>query len=426
MRKVLLATTAMFGVAFAGAANAAAPASPISLNVGGYDDFVAGLYHESEGTATVGDGVGNRTNHDFENEFKLNFDALGKGSNGIEYGANLSLWNGPEATNLWQGGSYGVTINSAYVWMSGAFGKVLFGDEHGASDLFVYAPTVGEGQVDGRYRDFVDTTSLAYFQPSGIDNTEHSTKITYYTPKVGNDMNKVQLGVSYIPELYNYGQDITKYDNTPAAFPVANTVSPYQDVVKGAVQYTGNFHPVNVVASAQVINGESSHTPLSSTVMGSGGVLANAQTDFGNAQSFTSWGAGTQVGFMGATVGASYTDLGRYNTVHQQNKAQQVASLGAKYEFDKVGVAASWLIGDGYANYLATGTGATTRPSVDNYVSSFNAWSVGAVYTWFPGLSSNIDGVLFRQSVDNPATIAGAPSDHDNGYVLLVSQRLAF
>ncbi len=199
MRKILLATTALVGVVLAGAAQAA-PASPISLNVGGYDDFVAGFDNASQLPGVRGNGK------DFENEFKLSFDATGKASNGVEYGANIGLWNGAEVANLWRGGANGVTLNSGYVWMSGAFGKALFGDEHGASDLFVYAPTVGEGQVDGRWRDFVDAHSVAFLQASGIDNTEHSTKITYYTPKVGNDNNKVQLGVSFIPNMYNYGQ----------------------------------------------------------------------------------------------------------------------------------------------------------------------------------------------------------------------------
>ena len=51
MRKLLLATTALFGsVALAAAAHAApAPASPITLNVGGYVDFVAGFYNEAQG-----------------------------------------------------------------------------------------------------------------------------------------------------------------------------------------------------------------------------------------------------------------------------------------------------------------------------------------------------------------------------------------
>ena len=397
MRKVLLATTAM--VAFAASAQAAAPASPISLNVGGYNDFVAGFYHEAQSSATT-----KRANHDFEDEFKLNFDAMGKGSNGVEYGANLSLWNGSEASNLWAGGGTTATLNSAYVWLSGAFGKVLFGDEHGASDLFVYAPTVGEGQADGRYRDFVDYTTLASFQPSGIDNTEHSTKITYYTPKVGNEAHKVQLGVSYIPSLYNYGQSANGYQNS-------NTVSPYQDLVKGAVQYTGNFHPVNVTASAQLISGNHTSNPLTTTTLG-------LQAPTGLAQDFTAWGLGTQVAYNGLTVGASYTDQGRYNTVAGQKQDQEVSTVGAKYEFDKVGVALGYLVGNGYANYL---TGSTGSPSVNNtnYVANFDAYSAGATYTWFPGLTSNVDGVFFNQKVRDQAS-------HNDGYVMLVSQRLAF
>jgi hypothetical protein len=414
MRKILLATTALVGVAFAGAAHAApASTSPITLNVGGYVDAVAGFYHEAE--SILPSGASQRGTHDFETEFKLNFDAMGKASNGVEYGANISLWNGAEATTSvpFSGGGNTVTLNSAYVWTSGAFGKFLAGDEHGASDLFVYAPTVGEGQVDGRYQDFVDPRTLARFQPSGIDNTEHSTKITYYTPKVGNDNNKVQLGVSYIPNLYDYGQNVVKYNN--AGVTSGTAVSPYQDVVKGAVQYAGNFRPVNVVASGQIINGNSSHSNGSSASL-----LQFAPTGV-KAQDFTAWGLGTQVGFNGFTVGASYTDLGRYDTVHGQNKQQDIYSAGVKYEFDKVGVAANYLGGRGYDNLLSSATdhiaGASTNST--NYVKHFNGYGAGATYTWFPGLTSNVDGVLFDQKVSDQ-------NDHNDGYVLLVSQKLTF
>jgi hypothetical protein len=410
MRKILLATTALVGVVLAGASQAA-PASPISLNVGGYDDFVAGFFHEASGVMPTG----TRTNgKDFENEFKLSFDATGKASNGVEYGANIGLWNGSEVTNLWSGGGNGVVLNSGYVWMSGAFGKVLFGDEHGASDLFVYAPTVGEGQVDGRYRDFVEAQNLAFFQASGIDNTEHSTKITYYTPKVGNDSNKVQLGVSYIPTLYNYGQSAVLTQSSSAL--TGNANSPYTDVVKGAVQYTGSFHPVDLTASAQVLTGSSSHNPLGATTLGGalgGGVSGSAS----KAQDFTAWGVGLQAGFSGLTLGASYTDQGRYNTIHGQNKAQDIASIGAKYEFDKVGVGANWLTGQGYADYLTGGAGTTAN--LTDYVRSWNAEGVGATYTWFPGLTSAIDGVMFQQKVSNI-------TDHNDGYVVLLAQKLTF
>ena len=387
MRKVLLATTALVGVAFAGGAQAAAT-SPISLNVGGYTDFVAGQFHEAQSTGST-----TRANHDFETEFKLSFDALGKAANGVEYGANVSLWNGSEVGNLWVGGGTTAAVNSAYVWLSGAFGKILFGDEHGASDLFVYAPTVGEGQVDGRWRDFVDAHTLAYLPASGVDNTEHSTKITYYTPKVGNESNKVQLGVSYAPNLYDYGQNVDSYVGT-------NGNSPYKDVIEADLQYTGKVSSVDVTASAQLVTGTA-------------GTNAATVLTAANASNFTAWGLGAQAAYNGFTVGASYADNGHYNASAGQNKDQDVWTVGGKYEFDKVAVGVSYLTGEGYANYLTNSAGTKTS----SYVDSFDAYSAGATYTWFPGLTSNVDGVFFDQS----ATVGS-----NQGYVLLLSQKLTF
>jgi len=427
MRKILLATTALVGVALgtAAPAHAAAPAtSPITVNVGGYVDAIAGFDHENVPAAFTPPGgaavVGvNNQSHSFETEFKLSVDAMGKAMNGIQYGANISLWNGPEVTNLWTGGSNTVELNSAYVWLSGAFGKAMFGDEHGASDLFVYAPTVGEGQVDGRYLDFLSPFAVARMYGSGIDNTEHSTKITYYTPKVGNENHKVQLGVSYAPQMYDYGSGGLQTNQTGGNFVnnglLNGPASPYQDLLKGAVQYTGNFHPVNVTASAQILNGSAQNTG------GANPYLFNYAPATGNNspfQSFTAWGLGTQVAFSGFTVGGSYNDLGHYGATHGQNKSQQNFTLGGKYEMDKVAVGISWLNGQGYDNLLAVPAAGTVTGT--NYVGSFNAYGAGATYTWFPGLTSAVDGVIFNQDVD---TVAGG---HNDGYVFLVSQKLTF
>ncbi|HUY68801.1 MAG TPA: porin [Alphaproteobacteria bacterium] len=431
MRKLLLATTALVGgiVIATGTAHAQAMegsnSAPITLNVGGYVDFAAGFYQESNGgnnaVAATAPGKTTRSGHDFETEYKLNFDAMGKANNGIEYGANVSLWNGAEATTAtpFSGGSNGVTVNSAYVWMAGDFGKVLMGDVHGATDLFVYAPTVGEGQIDGRYMDFTDPTTLARFQPSGIDNTEHSTNVTFYTPKVGNDDNKVQLGITYEPNMYDYGQNAIKYGTTGSNATGLQSVSPYQDVVKGAAQYTGNFNPVNVVASAQIINGYASSAAVSGTSLGEDApaVAGNGE----RARDFTAWGVGTQVGYQGFTLGGSYTNMGRYMTVDGQNHNQEVWTLGGKYEMNKWAFAANWLNGQGYDNMLENAQ-AGYAPSTNNtnFVSGFNAYGVGAAYTWFPGLTSNIDGIMFTQGDRS------VPSNQNDGYVLLVSQKMTF
>ena len=195
MRKILLATTAL--VAFAGAAQAAE--SPIQVTLGGSVDFRAALFHESDKSDDITPAAGTaRRGGDFQTVYDLTVAAEGKAARGIEYGAMIALDNDSEGTTS-------IEMDQAYVWMSGAFGKVLMGDEHGASDLFVYAPTVGQGQIDGTYTDFTD--SLTRVQPTFVDATENNTKVTYYTPKVGNKDHKVQLGVSYAPGI-NTGSDV--------------------------------------------------------------------------------------------------------------------------------------------------------------------------------------------------------------------------
>ena len=54
-----------------------------------------------------------------------------------------------------------------------------------------------------------------------------------------------------------------------------------------------------------------------------------------------------------------------------------------------------------------------------NYVSQFNAYGAGATYTWFPGLTSAVDAVMFTQDVDGQF-------GHNDGYVLMLSQKLTF
>ena len=86
MRKILLATSAL--VALAGAAQAAE--SPIQVTLGGYVDFRAAMFHESNTTNGVGES---RHNGDFQSEYGLSVAADGKAAGGIEYGAKITMNN---------------------------------------------------------------------------------------------------------------------------------------------------------------------------------------------------------------------------------------------------------------------------------------------------------------------------------------------
>jgi hypothetical protein len=272
----------------------------------------------------------------------------------------------------------------------------VLGDMRGATDLALTAPVVGEGQVYGRYIDFVDTDTLA--KPAvALDATDHGTNITYFTPKVGNDMNKVQAAVTFEPKFYDYGSNVVKYDHS---FSWAG--SPYKNVIKGALAYTGSFKPVTVGLSADILSGVSD--------VGSG---------TSKYRDFTAWGVGAQAGLQGFTLGANYLDLGHSNTFGAQSKAQHQVGAGLKYEIDKIGVGVSYLGGVGYDNFLSLPSGHANNAGVNqDYVKDFNSYGIGGTYAWAPGLTTNADAVLFDQESQSRVK--------NDGYVLLISQKLAF
>jgi hypothetical protein len=380
MRKLLLATSAL--VALTGSAMAAE--QPIAVNVGGYVDFRAALMHQNDAVLGRSDATGS----DFQNEFQVNIEATGKTTHGVEYGAKVGLWNGNDFGS--NASDTKIKEHDAYVWLSGKFGKAVFGDSHSAStDLFVGAPTVGEGQIDGSYTNFVDQTKLMPITPSYADDDNNSTKVTYYTPKVGNADHKVQLGVSFTPNYDQQGSAVALYKTS---------VTSYKNVTGAGLQYTGKFGPVSAVASG-IMN------------VGSGSDANSTKY-----KDFTSYGAGAQLTYAGVTVGGSYVDAGHMGEIQgqtpDQGKAQDVWTFGVKYGFDKVELAANVMDGRGYSQYL-TSLGS-------NYVRDFQAYGAGATYNWFPGFTTAADAVLFKQKVDATTT----PSEV--GHVFMISQKLAF
>ena len=389
MRKILLATTALIGFAAAGAAQAA-PA-PLTVTVGGGVDFLAGAFHSSRAA-----GATNPSSGDFETLYSLDFGIAGKSASGVEYGGALALDNYPDINNLFAGNGNNVAVRTADIFMSGAFGKVQLGDARGATDLIVATPSVGEGQVSGRYIDFLDSETYSKSFIVGVDGTDHGTNVTYYTPKVGNDKNKVQLGVTFTPNFYDYGSTVVLAEKTAPT--VGN--SPYKNVVKGALAYAGAAGDVKLDASAHIISGVSD-------VIGANGKVRD----------FTAWGVGAKAALRGFTFGGTYVDMGHYATNIGQRKDQQQYGAGVTYDFCcKLAMGVSYLGGSAYDNMLSLPIAATGLNR--NYVKDFNSYGVGGAYIWAPGLTTNVDGVLFSQKAD--------VTSKNDGYVLLVSQKLAF
>jgi len=390
MRKILLATSALV------LATGAAQASDLKLEMSGYADFRAGIMNQSDDT-DYGAVAVDKTSHDFETEVKLVVDAIGKGAGDFEYGARVSFWNGSNANDGFNGGQDQIKIHDAYVYMGSNWGRVIMGDHTGASDMLVYAPFVGQGQIDGTFTDFTANNMLSPFFPAYIDNEEVSTKVTYYTPVVSG----FQLGVSYTPQMYDYGQNVVKFNQNAFAVTNNGAAHPYNNLVEAGAQWQGNFDKVNVTLSGLLTTGDS-------------------EVEFGpNApfQDFTAWALGGQVGYAGFTVGGSYYDAGDYLALVGQTGEQNSWSVGATYEFGQAAVGVSYIQAQGWVNNAVSATTGLVVPGF--YVEEYTALGVGGEYKWMPGLTTAVDAVFFDQDA--------APAINDNdGNIFLLSQRVDF
>ncbi|QQR68522.1 MAG: porin [Alphaproteobacteria bacterium] len=430
MRKILLATTALVGVALYGG-TAAAQQQGLQVTMGGYTEFRAGFFDESRratsgtlvnGTSlnppyAPGDAVRyTRGGTDFDTEWKLNVDAKGKSAEyNVEYGAHVDLTNTPSATAfnsfVAQNGTM-VHTDQAYVWVSGKWGKALMGDEHGASDLFVTAPTVGTGQTGNGavYTNYLNPGTVFAISPSYIDSDENSTKITYYTPKLGNDQHKVQFGASYAPNAFNRGQQVSVFRNqitngSGSSLLLSGPAGavPYENMLEFGGKYEGQWSKVGVLASFQVIAADDNNKYTLNGV--------------NTARDFVGYGLGAQATYAGFTLGGSWYDPGRYMTIAGQNKDQSSWTIGGKYEYQKAAVAVSYLSGEGYGGVFRTLP--TPANPHDNYVKNYQAVGVGATYSLFPGFVTGVDAVFF----DQDHRVIG----HDNdGHVVVLSQRVNF
>lgn len=397
MRKILLATSAL--VAFSGAAFAAE--SPVTVTAEGYVNFRAAQFHEAQATARNNDA---RRSGDFTVEYLFGFRAEGK-ANGVDYGSYVSFWNGNStdgSSGLAANGGQGPALDQAYVWVSGAYGKVIMGDETGASNLFVAAPTVGEGQINGSYTGFTDDRTLVQARPTFIDDQETATKITYITPKIGDKAHAVQLGVSYMPQSSDTGNMVNKYEGS----------TPYRDLIEGVLRYEGTYGDFKVTKSAMITLGDAD----------------DKRTFADPARSFTLWGLGAQIGYGDFTFGGSYVDAGHYATYKGLNQAgeQNIYSLGVAYEKDAWAFAVNALQGRGYFNSAFDYNSNLDLALKDyNYVKSFRAIGAGASYAWLPGMTFAADAVFFNQVRAGRASATTKTPDN-SGHVLMISQKMAF
>lgn len=390
MKKVLLATTALI----AASAFAAPAQAELEVTVGGFTAFQAAMFD---------DDTANSSNRDFQSEAQILVRADATADNGLMYGAKVLM----DAST-----SDSANSDEVGIYLAGSWGRVELGDDDGASELVVFAPTVGIGQINGSYDDYVSATAQAHFLNDRGDHnftaldSDDSTKITYYTPKFSG----FQAGVSYAPE-YQFGvanvaglavltgaggETVTTTEDTTLA----------SDIFEVGLGYDGEFNGVMVKVGGNFIMGEAiaDFDPVT------GGVQA--------VEDLSAWSLGAQVGYNGFRFGGGYTSNGdSFQADGVSSNDVTSWNVGATYENGPWGVGVSYLDTDYDTNAVALT--AASAFGLGGVGGDYTAWAMGGTYTVAPGLTVGADLAFF----DRNAT--GTANDED-GYVLVTDVTAAF
>lgn len=363
MRKLLLGTTMLVT---AMAVTTAAQAE-MDVTIGGFSAFRAAAFDND---------TANANSREFTSESEIHVKARGTTEFGLEYGAKIELMTSTsDTTNTDESGLY----------VSGDWGRVELGDDDGASDqLTVLAPTVGIGQINGRFLYFVPSAD----RPSGnvkdtgggnmkpLD-TDDATKVTYYTPRYQG----FQFGASYVPESDSFsdGEEVQMNDN------VGNQRNAYEL----GLQYRGEFQDVRVRLGAGYVGSESAD---------------------GTREDVKSWGLGGQLTYADFTLGGGYVDnRDSNNPVATADDDESSWNAGLRYNAEAWGVAVSYIAED-YDTAGGRGT--------DTSGGEFNAVVLGATYKVADGLTTSADLAFYDRN-----RVTGADT---NGYVFVLETKAAF
>ncbi len=301
MKKLLLATVAVSGLALA-----AAPAyAEVNLEVGGY----------FKGYGAYSDTDSQDSSFDIIRDTELHIGGETTLDNGLTVGAHFEVSVDGEDSS---------EIDESYLYFSGDWGRVNFGNEDGAAYLLQVAAPSADSNIDG-LRQFVSpfdfgTTgsrddSLDYAQ----DVTRGSDKFTYLTP----NFSGFQAGISY-----------TSSNNDAGDFGLDTTTD---SVIEGAVRYEGQFQNVGVIAGAGYTTAE---------------------------EDYDAFNVGLDLDIAAFGIGAAYL-----NEDADSNETDTIV-VGADYTSGPFKLGASYLNADN-----------------DDTDSEVDRYTVGATYQYGPGMS---------------------------------------
>ncbi len=370
MKNLLLSSAAFAGLALAAIASPAQAADGVSLELGGYASGYVVYTDQDEAPGA------DLRKFDFRKDTEIHLTGETTLDNGLTVGAHMEL--------LADRADNDGIVEESYLYMSGGWGRVNFGEEDGAAYLLQVAAPSADDKVDGLRPDIgtFNLLGLGATLDYAHDDTGYSNKITYLTPI----FNGFQAGVSFTPTVEGYGDPLGV---TPGQAPLnglspvttANDGDQFENAWEGAARYETSFEGFDIA-----LGGGYSLTSLESEA------LSTAYDD-----DLQTWNVGANVGIAGWGFGASYVST---NNGIEDDGDTDIVVAGVDY------TTGPYKLGVSYMNYDQE-LGAGTSLEADRY-------TAGVTYEYGPGMS-------FRGAVQYVDAEAGA-FDADGTQVTLGTQ----
>lgn len=228
MKKLLLTSVAISGLAFAAPAHA-----EIDLEIGGFFNGYGAYVSQDETTGTEVNSFG------LLRHSELHFGGETTLDNGLTVGAHIEF-------EIDHGNT--ANANESYIYFSGDWGRVNFGAEDGAAYLLQVAAPSADSNVDGLRQYIQPFATSGGLTPIRLDydmNPAMNTdKLTYLSPI----MSGVQVGLSFTPET-DSASDIGGIGLDDEAGDIGTTY-------EAAIRYEGQIQNVGVIAGAGYSHGD--------------------------------------------------------------------------------------------------------------------------------------------------------------------------
>ena len=376
----------------------ASAADKIKLSLGGYYTAQAQFGSNENNVAGSNDGF---RDHGFGSEGEIYFRGSTTLDNGIRMGVAVDL----------EGETTGDQIDNNYIWASGNFGLIQYGETWGPG-LMMAKGSVGERTRNGDFSSHNASAALnglgfnSYGGGAGVTNLPQQ-KLAYYTPR----MSGFQVGISYAPDSRVAASNGARNSDQDG-----NVGSEMLDM---GINYTGKVAGTALALHAGYFTSQSEGgAPVAAAAIGT--VATSTTETTTGVQVITSAVAAAaaaapaadvdghsisgQVSSNGVTVG------GRYTKKHDQGGAgldQTQWRVGADYKTGMWGVGVTYQVAE--ADVTATTEDTST------YL------SIGSTYNLGPGITM-YGGMVFVTYDDDAGAAA---NEGDNSFAILGS-RLSF